>query len=183
MARVLLRNTVDACLSFGAPVHGFYRGPTDELPLHPRITWRPSPGEDPVSAVLAAFRNLAREYARLIAVPSDVPGMTGSYLTAAAVALDRAEVVLGPSWDGGLVLFGAGCTLPDELGDVRSSSGRLYDDVLGCCTGLTVETLPTLTDIDSCLSISRAIDEGELLEDSVLHTQLLSAMRATAAAT
>jgi glycosyltransferase A (GT-A) superfamily protein (DUF2064 family) len=185
MARVLLGNTVDACLAFGTPVHGFYRGPIDELPLHPRITWRQSPGEDPVSAVLAGFRELAREYERLIAVPSDVPGMTCSYLAAAAAALNRADVVLGPSWDGGLVLFGARCELPDELSRVLSSSGRLYDDVLRCCIERhrTVETLAGLTDIDSWWSISRAIDEGELLEDSLLHTQLLDVMDATTAAT
>jgi glycosyltransferase A (GT-A) superfamily protein (DUF2064 family) len=180
IARVLLANTVDACLAFGAPMHGLYQGPHTELPLHPRISWRPSPGDTPVAAVLAAFRQLTDEYERLLAVPSDVPAMTSSYLTDAAGALGRADVVLGPSWDGGLVLFGAACRLPDELGDVLSSSGRLYGDVVECCAqhGLTVETLPKLTDIDSWWSISTAIDEGELLEDSVLHARLLGAMQA-----
>jgi len=183
VARVLLANTVDACVAVGAPVHGFHRGPIDEVPLQPRITWRPSPGENPVSAVLAAFRELAREYERLIAVPSDVPGMTCSYLAAADAVLRDVDVVLGPSRDGGLVLFGAACALPDELGHLVPSSGRLYDDVLQCCTeqGLTVGTLPALTDIDTWSSISRAIDEGELGEDSVLHAHLLDAMRATTA--
>jgi glycosyltransferase A (GT-A) superfamily protein (DUF2064 family) len=181
VARVLLGNTVDACLAVGVPVHGFYRGSIDELPRNTRIAWRPSAGENPVSAVLAAFRELIRGYYRLIAVPSDVPAMTSTYLAAADDALNRADVVLGPSWDGGLVLFGAACELPDELSHVPASSGRLFTDVLRCCTehGLTVETLPGLTDIDSWSSISRAIDEGELLENSVLHTQLLSAMQAS----
>src|SRR5919199_281700 len=66
VARVLLGNTVDACLRFGAPVHGFYQGPAGELPLHPGIEWRRSPGENPVSAVLAAFRRLADEYDGLV---------------------------------------------------------------------------------------------------------------------
>jgi len=79
------------------------------------------------------------------------------------------------------VLFGAACELPDGLGAVPSSSGRLYDDVLRCCTehGLTVETLPRLTDVDTWWSLSHAIDQGELLEGSVLHAQLLDAVRAT----
>jgi len=185
MARVLLGNTVDACLAVGVPVHGFYRGPIGQLPLNPGVTWRPSPGENPVSAVLAAFRELVRGYHRLIAVPSDVPAMTSTYLAAADDALNRADVVLGPSWDGGLVLFGAACELPDELSHVPASSGRLFTDVMRCCTehGLTVETLPGLTDIDSWWSISRAIDEGELSEDSLLHAQLLGAMHATVGAT
>jgi glycosyltransferase A (GT-A) superfamily protein (DUF2064 family) len=183
IARLLLAHTVDACLAVGAPVHGFHHGPIDELPLHPGIAWRPSPGDDPVSAVLAAFRELARLYERLVAVPSDVPGMTCSYLAAADRVLHDVDVVLGPSRDGGLVLFGAACTLPDELGHLVSSSGRLYDDVLRCCTehGLTVGTVPALTDIDTWWSISRAIDAGELGEDSVLHTHLLDAMRSTTA--
>ena len=181
LARVLLGNTVDACLAFGAPVHGFHRGPARQLPRHPRIDWQPSPGENPVSATLAAFRDLSREYERLLAVPSDVPGLTRSYLAAADAALDHADVALGPSSDGGLVLFGAARELPAGLGDVLSSSGRLYDDVLRCCTehGLTVETLPRLTDVDTWWSLSHAIDQGELLEGSVLHAQLLDAVRAT----
>jgi glycosyltransferase A (GT-A) superfamily protein (DUF2064 family) len=183
IARALLADTVEACLAFGGPVHGFHRGPMDELPRHPRITWRPSPGENPVSAVLAAFRELAPEYERLIAVPSDVPGMTPSYLAAADGVLRDVDVVLGPSRDGGLVLFGAARDLPDEFGHLVPSSGRLYGDVLQCCTehGLTAGTLPALTDIDDRWSISRVIDEGELPEDSVLHTHLLDAMPATTA--
>ena len=56
LARVLLGNTVDACLAFGVPIHGFHRGPARQLPRHPRIDWQPSPGENPVSATLATFR-------------------------------------------------------------------------------------------------------------------------------
>jgi hypothetical protein len=183
VARVLLGNTAEACVALGAPIHGFYRGPRAELPLHPGITWRPSLGENPVAAVLAAFRELACDYERLLAVPSDVPGLSAPYLSAAAAALHRCDVVLGPSRDGGLVLFGAACPLPDELGHLASSSGRLYDDVRRCCAehGLTVESLPALTDIDSWWSITRAIDAGELLEDSPLHTRLLEAVRAAEA--
>lgn len=180
-ARVLLENTLDVCLAVAPRVHGFYRGPLAALPQEPRVTWLPSRGDDPVVAVLAAFRELAGEYERLVAVPSDVPGMTSAYLAGAAAALDRCNVVLGPSLDGGLVLFGAAGELPDELADIRSSSGRLHDDVLACCAEhhLSVESLTPLTDLDTWWSISRAIDEGELREDSELHARLVHALTTT----
>ena len=181
VARVLLDHTLTVCLDVGLPVHGVYSGTRSALPSRPGVTWRPTRGDDPVAAVLAAFRDLAGAYERLVAVPSDVPGLSRDYLTAAAAALDRCDMVLGPSRDGGLVLLGAAGPLPAELRHVRASSGRLHDDVLACCTerGLVVGSLAPLTDLDSWWSVSRAIDEGELREGSELHARLVRAMRAS----
>jgi hypothetical protein len=181
VAGVLLDHTLTVCLDVGVPVHGVYSGARSALPHQPGVTWRPTRGDDPVAAVLAAFRDLAGAYERLVAVPSDVPGLSRDYLTAAAAALDRCEIVLGPSRDGGLVLLGTAGPLPDELRHVRASSGRLHDDVLACCAdrGLAVECLPPLTDLDSCSSLATAVDEGELGAETELHARLITAMTAT----
>ena len=49
----------------------------------------------------------AAGYTEIVAVPGDVPGLTGAQLSAAFHALEARDVVLGPSPDGGVWLIGS----------------------------------------------------------------------------
>lgn len=49
----------------------------------------------------------AAGYSEIVAVPGDVPGLSGTQLSAAFHALETRDVVLGPSPDGGVWLIGS----------------------------------------------------------------------------
>lgn len=61
---------------------------------------------------------LAQSYRKALIVGSDSPTLPPAHIEAAAAALDRADVVLGPSADGGFYLIGA-----------RKTDPRMFDGV------------------------------------------------------
>lgn len=61
----------------------------------------------------------AAGYDEIVAVPGDVPGLTGAHLSAAFRALETGKVVFGPSPDGGVWLIGS--HVETELSDLFES--------------------------------------------------------------
>jgi glycosyltransferase A (GT-A) superfamily protein (DUF2064 family) len=101
-----------------------------------------------INAVDAVLRSRGLE--RLIYIGTDCPSLDTSYLSDAAAALDRADAVLGPATDGGVVLMGARHAWP-PIGDLAWSTPALLDGLL---TRLNdhrwrVVSLATLADVDS----------------------------------
>jgi hypothetical protein len=94
-----------------------------------------------------------------IFIGSDCPGLGPAYLEAAASALRRADVVLGPAEDGGVVLMGINGRWP-PLDDLPWSEPQLHEALLNACTarGLGCATLPTLVDVDSVTDLDRIGD-------------------------
>ena len=64
-------------------------------------------GDDLGERMYHALADGLLRYERVILVGSDCPGIDRKYLCSAVTALDAAEVVLGPAFDGGYVLVGA----------------------------------------------------------------------------
>jgi rSAM/selenodomain-associated transferase 2/rSAM/selenodomain-associated transferase 1 len=91
-----------------------------------------------------------------VLVGTDCPELDADYLCAAASALDRNDVVIGPAADGGYVLIGLAKDA-DLFSGIAWSTSRVY-----ACTreriagrGLRVHTLPQRFDIDTAEDFAR----------------------------
>lgn len=103
-------------------------------------------GERMIHALSTALSHAGRA----MIIGSDCPSVDASYIEQARVLLDQADVVFGPSDDGGYVLIGARRTAPDMLSGVAwGTSGALTQSI--CATersGLSVALLPPRWDVD-----------------------------------
>jgi rSAM/selenodomain-associated transferase 1 len=97
-------------------------------------------------------------YRLVAAVNSDGPTLPLAYLAAAFEELDRgADVVLGPSDDGGYYLIGLKRPAPRLLREVQMSTPHVTTDTLALAAeeGLSVGMLPTWYDVDDAPSLAR----------------------------
>ncbi len=98
----------------------------------------------------AMFDALDRLGGRVVLVGTDIPQMTQAHINAAFDALDRHDVVLGPSTDGGYWLVGL--RRKDEIfQNIGWGSETVLDETLATIRkkGLQVACLPKLNDIDT----------------------------------
>lgn len=92
----------------------------------------------------------------VVVIGSDAPQVQAQDIAAAFAGLRRANVVLGPSVDGGFWLIGI--RRPDKcrpFGNVRWSSPFTLADVLGNLAGCKVVLLEMLEDVDDGASLQR----------------------------
>lgn len=88
---------------------------------------------------------------RAVVIDSDSPTLPHDYITQAFEQLDAADVVLGPTQDGGYYLIGLKKPQPHLLRQVQMSTPHVLDDTLALAeaTGLTVSLLPAWYDVDT----------------------------------
>ncbi len=105
----------------------------------------------------ALFEALDRGFERVVLVGTDIPQMASAHIHAAFDAMDRHEMVLGPSRDGGYWLVGLRCKA-DIFRNIRWGGGKVLDQTLADARrqGLRVACLTELNDIDT---------PGDLKED------------------
>ncbi|MFP4114785.1 MAG: TIGR04283 family arsenosugar biosynthesis glycosyltransferase [Spirochaetota bacterium] len=114
----------------------------------------------------ALRRSFASGAERAVLIGSDVPGITRSLLRQARARLRHADVVLGPSRDGGFYLIGS--TVNAYASDLARCGaldpGRSAELVLGRAhaLGLTTAVLPTLPDIDTISDLRAVLAENSL---------------------
>jgi rSAM/selenodomain-associated transferase 1 len=98
----------------------------------------------------AIQRGLA-QYASVILVGSDCPGIDPAYLRQAVAALHKAPVVVGPATDGGYVLLGARAISEDIFKDIPWGSDQVYAKTRVALASAELEwiELSSLTDIDT----------------------------------
>ncbi len=105
---------------------------------------------------------------------SDGPTLPASWLADAFSMLDGdADVVLGPSDDGGYYLIGMKRPVPRLLREVRMSTPRVLHDTLALAEeeGLRVSLLPTWYDVDDLSSLLRLRAELAERPDAAPHTR------------
>ncbi|MCB1675611.1 MAG: TIGR04282 family arsenosugar biosynthesis glycosyltransferase [Halioglobus sp.] len=83
-------------------------------------------GRDLGERMYRALRRGLENYAAVVLVGSDCPGIDARYLREAADALRTRPVVLGPAVDGGYVLIGARQICPELFAGVAWGSERVY---------------------------------------------------------
>ncbi len=101
---------------------------------------------------------LAAGYRQVAIINSDAPTLPLGHLAAAFDALAAgADVVLGPSDDGGYYLIGLKRPAPRLLREVQMSTPTVLADTLALAAeeGLCVELLPSWYDVDDAESLAR----------------------------
>jgi rSAM/selenodomain-associated transferase 1 len=99
---------------------------------------------------------------RAVIMDSDSPTLPATYLRQAFDDLADADVVLGPTRDGGYYLIGVKEPQPGLLRKVQMSTPRVLADTLALAEAnvLTVSLLPTWYDVDT-------VDELHQLEEEI----------------
>ena len=100
---------------------------------------------------------LAEGYTHALALNSDGPTLAASCLQKAITRLDGADVVLGPSEDGGYYLIGLKRPHPELFQDIAWSTARVAAQTLAHAEalGLSVALLPAWYDVDTPEDLDR----------------------------
>ena len=155
---------VQVSLDGGAPEHhDAYRG---------QGTWAKTVVGARLDNGLSHYLGLG--YRLVAAVNSDGPTLPLAYLCAAFEEGREADVVLGPSDDGGYYLIGLKRPAPRLLREVRMSTPHVTTDTLALAAeeGLKVALLPTWYDVDDAGSLARLSAELATAPPEVApHTQ------------
>jgi len=128
----------------------------------------------------ALIHYLELGYQHVAIMNSDGPTLPVDYLTAAFEALaGQADVVLGPSDDGGYYLIGMKRPVPRLLREVQMSTPTVTADTLTLAAeeGLRVELLPTWYDVDDGAALTRLLTElSQAPSDVACYTRTFFAM-------
>lgn len=83
-------------------------------------------------------------------IGSDCPSLTQSHIESALTKLEIADVVLGPSMDGGYYLIGIKSVYNELFENIEWSTHEVLSATVARCKalGLTVQLLPQLGDVD-----------------------------------
>jgi hypothetical protein len=94
---------------------------------------------------------LANGAGKAVVMDSDSPDLPGSYLTQAFAELDRHDVVIGPTRDGGYYLIGMKKPHPVLLREVQMSTPQVLSDTLKLAAlhQIRVSLLPEWYDVDT----------------------------------
>lgn len=97
-----------------------------------------------------ALGSALQQVGKAVIVGSDCPSVDADYVQLAVAALDKADVVLGPSDDGGYVLIGARLLAQDMLTGVAWGTENALEQTCKRLTqaGLTFSLLPEKWDVD-----------------------------------
>jgi uncharacterized protein len=129
----------------GAPQAAF--APWDKLVDE----WWPQPAGDLGRRLQSGFETWQAGDGRIAAIGTDCLDIDAALLQSAFCALEEADVVFGPTLDGGYYLLGAARRLPGLFDGVPWSTTETLTAHAGLCRqhGWSVEFLPTLRDIDT----------------------------------
>ena len=113
-------------------------------------------GERLAEATAQAF---AEGVQRVVVIGTDSPWLTECDVDAAVDALRRAELVLGPTEDGGYYLIGLSCPSPALFEGIAWGTATVYQETMAKARalGLRVETLPLGYDVDRLEDIHRFV--------------------------
>ena len=135
-----------------------------------------------INHVDGELRRRGRGFGGLVFVGTDCPGLDTAYLEQAARRLQRADAVLGPAGDGGVVLMGARRPWPD-LSALSWSTQDLFAELRGVCldAGWSIATLDARKDVDSLQDLlsSGAALSGDRRRSRRDFAEWLSAQRGT----
>jgi rSAM/selenodomain-associated transferase 1 len=115
-------------------------------------------------------RLLADGHSQAIALNSDGPTLPAAYLRQAIAQLDGADVVLGPSEDGGYYLIGLKQPRLELFREIKWSSEQVTAQTLARAKamGLSVALLPPWYDVDTAANLDRLWAELAVLPAEAL---------------
>ena len=112
--------------------------------------FRPQASGD-LGARLAAAARALEPGRGWIAVGADCPRLGAEHLREASAIVERGDLVVGPSEDGGYYLIGGPTPLPDLFSDMPWSTNRLLEETRLRLerSGVRWQELPLLRDVDT----------------------------------
>lgn len=90
-----------------------------------------------------------------ILVGTDIPEMTAGYVEGALAALGIADLVLGPTQDGGYCLIGMNTPRPELFEGIPWGTADVLRSTLDAARDLQVELLDTMWDVDEADDLAR----------------------------
>lgn len=109
---------------------------------------RPQPEGDLGERLQAAFAHGLARHERVVVLGSDAPSLPAAWLTALIRTLDSADMVLGPTRDGGYYGIGAARGTQPSFESVRWSTRHTLRDTLSANAGIRVPLASPWFDID-----------------------------------
>jgi len=99
---------------------------------------------------------------RVILIGSDSPDLPVATVQKGFAALASADLTLAPAVDGGYVLIGTRCYLPELFRDIPWSTGKVLRRTLerAAALGLAVSELPGWEDLDDVASLQRLLQRS-----------------------
>lgn len=128
------------------------------------LGYLPQPDGNLGARLSLGFQNvLARGYQRVIALGTDSPDVPVDYISQADLALQAADVAVGPAADGGYYLIGLSQSHPALFEDIDWSTTRVLGQTLDRAreAGLSVRLLPEWHDVDSIGGLTRLADSDD----------------------
>jgi rSAM/selenodomain-associated transferase 1 len=114
----------------------------------------------------AVFSELLPNHSRVVIIGADSPTLPAGYLREAFAALSTADLVLGPTEDGGYYLVGLRSPQPQIFADIVWSTPTVFASTLerAKASGLQWHLLPTWHDVDTLTDLRKALlyDDGTL---------------------
>ncbi|MBK9270399.1 MAG: TIGR04282 family arsenosugar biosynthesis glycosyltransferase [Saprospiraceae bacterium] len=100
--------------------------------------------------MLTAFQDQEQSSERMLLIGSDCPYLTSAAILKAMDALDKVDVVIGPSNDGGYYLIGMKKVIPELFLNKNWSTDTLYRETIETLDALNFshQSLDMLADID-----------------------------------
>ena len=116
--------------------------------------YMPQQGENLGERMKNAFTEaLAMNFKRVVLIGSDIPSLPLEFIEEAFISLEKKDVVIGPSADGGYYLVGFRDKKfsPRAFKGIPWSTERVFEETMKIFEheGLTVHTLKMLRDIDT----------------------------------
>ena len=152
--------------------HIYYTAKKDEEDMKrwagSRFRFRLQGGGDLGARLKMAFRDqFRRGMKRVIVIATDVPDLSVADIEEAVVALNGADLVIGPSTDGGYYLIGMTEFHPALFDDISWSTKVVYEQTLAAAgeLRLRVHNLRRLDDIDTEDDLRRWEARSELEKD------------------
>ena len=137
-------------------------------------------GEGLAAGLVSAFRTfIDRGYRRVVAIDGDSPQLPPETLDKAFLLLDGADVVAGPTTDGGYYLVGSTIVQAELFDTQRMGTGRALDSLVATAQslGLRVALTETGYDVDEVEDLARLARELRLFPHRALRTAAWIARR------
>jgi rSAM/selenodomain-associated transferase 1 len=135
------------------------------LPFSAGIPVRMQTGSDLGQRMENAFREVLRDHDSAVIVGTDSPTLTPSTITAAFQELDSADLVLGPTDDGGYYLIAAKVVIPQAFREIAWGTAGVLAKTIAALEpyGYKVTLLETSYDIDLPADLERLAGEQQKL--------------------
>lgn len=156
----LLLHTHDITRGFAGDRFVYYADSVTEIDLWENSLYQKKlqEGEELGDRMMLAFFDLFQQgYSKLVIIGSDCPELSASIIEETFVRLDDADVVIGPSSDGGYYLLGMKTLIPELFKNKQWSTDTVLADTIKNTVTLKKECsfLPELSDIDTAGDLYR----------------------------